>query len=172
MITVRDSTPSDSEAVARVVASATATLRKTYCPNHKALSHKKKISDDLRRLVAELDGQIVGTTQYLVDDDAIRIIGLGVDSDFRRCGVARALLGAIADLARERNLPSIVTRTILETGNVPVFRALGFELVSEHPDVYSESVTGKPLTEVDLKRQVEPGRRTIPTTPVDRNLVD
>lgn len=160
MITVRCSTPRDAQGVARVVDSATATLRQTYRPNRKALSHKKRISDDLRRLVAERDGQIVGTTQYFVDGDAIRVIGLGVDSDFRRRGVARALLREIANLARARGLSLVVTRTVMQTGNVPVFQALGFEVLSKQPDEYSVSLTGQQLTEVDLQMQVETGRRT------------
>ena len=154
MIRIRTSMRGDENGVAKVAASATATLRQTYRPNQKALAHKKWISGDLHRLVAELDGQIVGTARYYVDGDAIRIIGLGVDSDFRRLGVARALVNRIADLARRRGLAAVVTRTVVQTGNVPIFEALGFQVVSEHPDDYSISEDGRTLTEADLQMEI------------------
>lgn len=78
MITVRNEQIGDAEALAQVTASATATLRKTYRPNENALANKKRISRDLQRVVAVATGRLVGTTQYFVDGDCIRIVGLGV----------------------------------------------------------------------------------------------
>jgi ribosomal protein S18 acetylase RimI-like enzyme len=151
MITVRESKSEDAEGVARVDASARATLRETYRPNQKAISRKQAITGELRRLVAVSDGAIVGTTQFYVDGNAMRIIGLGVHSDFRRQGVARALLAEVADRTRRLGLPALVTRTVEETGNVPIFEALGFEVQSRSPDEHSESVSGTPLTDVSMK---------------------
>lgn len=158
--TVRDSRPEDAEAVRQVEASATATLRQTYRPNPRALSHKRTISRILRRLVAELDGAIVGTTQYYVDGNALRVIGLGVHSDFRRQGVAHALLAEVTERARRQRLPGVVTRTVEQTGNVPMFEALGFEVASRCPDEYSESVAGGELTSVSLKMTIDKESRT------------
>lgn len=164
MITIRDSKPEDAQSVAEVEASATATLRQVYRPNQKALSHKSKIARDLVRLVAECDGRIVGTTRYYVDGGAIRIVGLGVHAEFRHRGIARALVSAVADRAREQGLPCVVTRTVEETGNVPIFEALGFEVDSRCPDEYSESVTGAKLTDVSLMMRITNGSRTSPCT--------
>jgi ribosomal protein S18 acetylase RimI-like enzyme len=160
MITVRDTMPEDAEGVRQVEASATATLRQTYRPNQKALRHKRTISQDLRRLVAELDGVIFGTMQYFTDGNAMGIIGLGVHGDFRRQGVARALIAEVADRAASRGLQSVVTRTVEQTCNVPIFEALGFQVTSRRPDEYSESVAGGELTDVSLEMQINDGSRT------------
>ena len=154
MITVRDSQPEDVEAVARVDASARATLRETYRPNQKALAHKQSITRELRRLVATSGGTLVGTTRYYVDGDAMRLIGLGVHRGFRRQGVARALVAEVAERTRRLGLSVLITHTVAETGNVPVFEALGFEVQSRCPDEYSESVSGAPLTAVSMKLSV------------------
>ncbi len=157
MITVRDSRPEDAEAVREVEASATATLRAIYRPNEKALRCKQTISRNLCRLVAERDGTVVGTAQYFADGRAMRVIGLGVRGDFRRQGVARAIVAEIAGRAASLGLPSVVTRTVEQTGNVPIFEALGFKVTARCPDEYSESVTGGELTDVSLEMQVSDG---------------
>lgn len=154
MISVRDGTPGDADQLAQVEASATATLRLTYRPNDRALRNKQVLSSELRRLVAESDGRIVGTTQYFVDGDALRLIGLAVHGDFRRRGVARALVTAVAERARSQQLSSLVTRTVEETGNVPTFRALGFEVESRCPDEYSMGVAGGIVTDVSLRKKI------------------
>ena len=155
MISVRDSTPDDAGPVDEVVASAIAMLRQTYRPSEKARSHKRAIAGRLHRLVAESDGAVVGTTQYVIDGSVIRIIGLGVHRDSRREGVARALVAEVADRARNRGLSAVVAHTVEETGNVRVFKALGFEVQSRCPDAYSESVKGGRLTDVRLTMQLE-----------------
>jgi len=155
MITVRTSTPDDAKGIAEVEASATGTLRQTYRPNRKALSHKSSIAGKLVRLVAESDRRIVGTTQYYREGNALRIIGLGVHRDFRRHGVARALVSSVADRARSDRLCCVAARTVKETGNVPILEALGFEVVSECPDEYSVSVAGGQLTDVSLRMKID-----------------
>lgn len=154
MIIVRAAMPKDQNGIAKVEASATATLRRTYRPNREALIHGKMISRNMRRLVAESDGKIVGTVQYHVDGDAIRMIGLGVDADCRRCGVARALVNEIADNARRCGIASIVTCTVVQTGNVPIFEALGFRVCSICPDKFSVTDGGRELEEASLRMDV------------------
>ena len=46
----------------------------------------------LERLVAEVDGQVVGTVCFGVFGDRLRVIGLAVLPELRRRGVARALV--------------------------------------------------------------------------------
>lgn len=52
-------------------------------------------------------------------------------------------------------LPFLVARTIEETGNVPIFEALGFKIESRCPVEFSESVAGNQLTEVNLRMKIE-----------------
>ena len=151
MILVRPAGPDDAGAVAKVDASATATLRQTYRPNEKAFANRKRISRELRRVVALLDGQVVGTIQYYLDGSSLAIIGLGVLDEFRRRGVARALIEALAESARQHGACDVVVRTVKETGNVPIFECLGFHVVSETPDTFSESEEYSELTDVELQ---------------------
>ncbi len=153
-IMVRAFKPEDAQGVAEVEASATATLRQVYRPNQKALSHKSKIMREMVRIVAECQGRIVGTTQYYVDGEAIRIIGLGVHGDFRHRGVARALVSWVTTRAREQSIPCIVARTVKETGNVPIFQMLGFDIESKRPDEYADNIAGGSLTDVSLRMNI------------------
>ena len=154
MITVRPNLPEDAEGIQRVSESATATLRETYRPNQRGLANRRRISSQLSRLVALVDGEIAGTTQYYVDGEAVRMVGLLVRADHRRRGVARALVRGVADVARKQGYRLLVTRTVKETGNVPVFEKLGFRVLSERPDEYSESDKYPALSEVDLQMKI------------------
>ncbi len=151
---MRTAVPDDEDGVARISASATAALRQIYRPNQKALEHRSQISRRLQRLVAIYQGRLAGMAQCYADGDAMHIVELAVDSDFRRRGVARALVSRITELARERGLACIVTRTVVQTGNVSVFKALGFEVLSEYPDEYSENEEGMELTEAELRMSI------------------
>ena len=86
--------------------------------------------------------------------------GVAVRSDFRRQGVPRALVAEVADRARRHGLSAVVTRTVEQTGNVPIFEALGFKVTSCCPDEYSKSVEGGELTDVSLEMQISDENRT------------
>lgn len=152
MVEIRHARPEDAGEIELVRASATAALRRIYRPNAKALENKASISRDLERLVALVDGRVVGTTQIYVDGECLRIVGLGVLEEHRKCGVARELTGFLLGLAAARGLKGIGARTIRETGNVSIFESLGFHVVSEVKDEYSESDLYSELRDVDLFR--------------------
>ena len=154
MITVRSSVPEDADGIRRVSESATATLRETYRPNQKALENRRRFSSQLNRLVALVEGEIAGTTQFYRDGEALRIIGLFVHADYRRRGVAKALVGGVTDIARKQGVDLLVIRTVKETGNVPIFEKIGFEVLSVHPDEYSESDKYRQLSEVDFQMKI------------------
>lgn len=154
MIMVRPSLPEDAEGIRRVSESGNAKLRETYCPNQKALENRRRFSSQLNRLVALVEGEIAGTTQFYRDGEALRIIGLFVHADYRRRGVAKALVGGVVDIARKQGIDLLVTRTVKETGNVPIFEKIGFEVVSIHPDEYSESDKHRQLSEVDFQMKI------------------
>ena len=154
MIIVREALPADHDGVEIVVTSAMAILRKIYRPGPKAMSARSKLAASLKRLVAVADGEIVGTTQYYCEGDAIRVIGLMVRSDRQRMGVSRALIAHLAAIARNGDKQKLRARTIKETGNVPVFRGLGFIVTDEHPDTLFVSDLFPCLTEVDLERSL------------------
>ena len=154
MVEVRQAVPEDAGGIEVVQASAAAALRRTYRPNAKALANKSRISRNLGRLVALLDDRVVGTAAYYVEGGRLRIVGLGVLEECRQRGVARALVGFLLEFAAEQGLEGIGARTVRETGNVDVFEKLGFRVVSDVKDEYSESDVYRELRDVDLFRPV------------------
>lgn len=154
MVEIRHAVPEDAGGIGLVQGSATAALRRTYRPNARALANRSRISRDLQRLVALVDGRVVGTTQYYVERGCLRIVGLGVAEEYRRRGIARALVNFLLGLAADEGLEGIGARTIRETGNVQVFEKLGFRVVSDVKDEYSESDIYPELRDVDLFRPV------------------
>jgi hypothetical protein len=92
MIIVRPEEVGDQQGIETVRADATATLRRAYRPSQKAIADKARISASLKRLVAVANGQVVGTVQYYIENKAVRAIGLGVHTDYRRKGICRSII--------------------------------------------------------------------------------
>jgi len=156
---VRPALPADAEAIARVDASGTRTLRAVYRPTPAAIAGGRALRAGCETLVAELDGELVGVVRLRGDgdgdgdgDDTLQLFGLFVDEAHRRRGVARALVAA----ARERDYARIALHTIAETGNVPIFERLGFVTVAVQP---ADDVIGDgPRTDVALELRLRPDR--------------
>jgi len=153
-ISVRLARPEDENALQRVGEEAFAAVRRLYRPGPAALENLSKIAPVLERLVADDNGQVVGTVRYGTFNDCLRVIGLGVVPQFQRRGIARALVEELARLAKEKGCRALALYTITKTGNVPVFERLGFHVVSECPDEYFVSADGEPLTEAYMERSV------------------
>jgi ribosomal protein S18 acetylase RimI-like enzyme len=151
---IRMATPADADAARRVEEEAFATLRSVYRPNAAARANLFAIAPALERLVAEVDGRIVGTVRFGIFGDRLRVIGLAVLPTFRPRGVARALVEELARVAKLRVCRALALYTVTKTGNVSVFERLGFRVVSEQPDSYSVSPDGGALTEAYMEREV------------------
>lgn len=106
--------------------------------------------DEGLAMVAEHDGQLVALmlAQTDVARSALRLIDLRVDFDFRRQGLATALLFAAISHAREQELRAVATETLSD--NQPAAAMLvksGFELAgiddrrNSNHDLVKESVT-------------------------------
>ena len=154
MLTIRTSTPDDADAVQRVTDLAFESVRLIYRPNPAAMANLQSIAPALERLVAEVDGQIVGTVRFGVFDDCLRVIGLAVLPQLRRSGVARSLIQSLEEIARDKRCRALSLYTVTKTGNVAVFERLGFTLISQGPDTYSISTDGEPLTEAYMERSI------------------
>ena len=150
-IEVRPAVPEDRAGYLEVDAQAVATLRRTYRPNLAALEHRDSLKQLLERLVAVSEGRIVGTVQWYVQADCVRLLGLGVKPEWRRHGVARRLIAALSAIAVENGLSRLSLSTVRETGNVEIFVRLGFSVVSVGPDAYSESERFPSLTNVEME---------------------
>ena len=103
-----------------------------------------------RTVVAEMDGRIVGATSYYFRDDQVRLAGVAVEPDFRRRGVARALIQWVVDNVCSEMHPTVGLYTIEETGNPRIFEKIGFRTVSRRVATGAASPSGGPVHEVDM----------------------
>lgn len=153
-ILVRAAETRDAEAILRVGEAAFAGVRSVYRPKVSTVAGLATSMPTLERWVAESAGEIVGTVRHAVAGDVVRVVGLAVSPAWHRQGVARALVRALSDRGRHHGCRALALYTIVQTGNVPVFERLGFRQVSEEPDQHSVSVSGEPLTEAYMERDV------------------
>ena len=116
-ITIRAAQAPDRQALAIIDRQATDLLRKTYRPTQAGYANKSRISRNLKRLVAVVEGKCVGTTQYSIEAGIIRISGLAVHAAYRRRGVAHGLISHVVDFAIKQSHCAVRLSTIKETGN-------------------------------------------------------
>jgi ribosomal protein S18 acetylase RimI-like enzyme len=155
---VREATPGDELDAGDVERLATADLRRVYRPTAAAFQARTALDGALRRLVAVLDGRVVGTVRYRVEGERLSLLALGVHPSFRLRGVARALVRQLEAIAAEAQCTAITLYTILQTGNVAVFERLGFEIESEAPTPLFEGEHHQTLTEVSMRKRLPPCR--------------
>ena len=155
MITVRSFLPIDVESVDLIMKSSTQELRAVYTPKPKAVTAPVNHSSSSARVVA-LDNaeMVVGVAECIVCSSALYVQGVAVASTHRRRGVASALLEHIAKIAVENSLPVVQLATIKETGNVEIFKHLGFNVIEERISERFLGLHGQPVTEVSLQFQI------------------
>jgi ribosomal protein S18 acetylase RimI-like enzyme len=152
--TVREVRPEDEHEVAEVDRLATDSLRKVYRPTDLALRRRTAIVPNSRRLVAVLEGRVVGIVQFHISEDHLFFFGLGVHPSFRRRGAAGALIGQLETIGRNRGCTAVILHTVRETGNVDVFQRLGFRVESEEPTTLFESDRFSALSEVVMRKDI------------------
>jgi ribosomal protein S18 acetylase RimI-like enzyme len=126
--------------------------RKTYRPTDEANSKKADVTPSLNRLVAIADNDVIGTMEYELQVDAVHLVGLATHPDYARRGIARALLNKLEQLAEENGLSKITLYTIKQTGNVEVFKKLGFDAVSGEITTLFDSDMYDELIEVRMEK--------------------
>jgi len=84
-------------------------------------------------IVAEAERRLIGAVFCAPQDDALYIGRLTVAPDWRRRGVAGALIGAAKAQARALGANRITLKArIMLPGNVALFRRHGFAVTAEH----------------------------------------
>jgi ribosomal protein S18 acetylase RimI-like enzyme len=159
-LTVREMAAGDENGAAEVDRLSTADLRKTYRPTEMALRYRAAIDSDLRRLVAVANGRVVGVVQYSIARGRVLLMNLGVHPEYRRQGVARAIIDHLGRLAQNHRCSHLTLRTVRETGNVAVFERLGFAIDSEGRTTLFESDRYSALTEVVMSKRTNAGTNT------------
>lgn len=129
------------------------TIRQIYRPKKTAETVAAETPSDTH-IIASVNGINAGTLTLDVNDFDLRIRGLTVLPNFRRLGVARAMVEAAAVYAIEHRCTSMKLFTIRETGNVEIFTRLGFTVIGVMLADWCESDRFKTLHEVEMARSV------------------
>jgi ribosomal protein S18 acetylase RimI-like enzyme len=153
-LTVRDATAADQAAILDLERSATEDLRKVYRPTAVAPQHRAALDPQLRRLVAVIAGLVVGIVHYQIEDDRLSFLGLAVHPDFRRRGIATALIQELEVIGRDGACRAMTLWTVRETRNVEIFQRLGFAVETEEPSTLFESDKFPSLSEVFMRKDL------------------
>jgi len=146
---VRAASLADLAAAESLARAAFEELRRFYRPKDSAPATSSGL-----RLVAEVDGRLVGTVLYEIESDHVHLRGLAVDSRYRRLGVARSLVEHLSGLATAAELPALSLYTIKQTGNVAVFERLGFRTVHEEAASWATRDNGEQPIDVTMQKPV------------------
>jgi ribosomal protein S18 acetylase RimI-like enzyme len=129
---IRVATAADADAIADLIRRAFADQPRPTDPPSSALEETAAtILAHLGRgggAVLERDGRVVGTVLWELEDDALYISRVSVDPDYRRQGIARALVNEAEREAHRRGLVRMTLGVRLELEeNRQLFRSCGFE---------------------------------------------
>ena len=136
-IMIRAQEPADAEAVGRILTQpgvVPGTLQIPYTPLASRHEAAQVFSPELHRLVAEVDGRVVGLVGLEVNRRPRRRhaadLGMAVDQDSQGQGVGTALLTAVLDLAdRWLNLHRIELEVMCDNGRATrLYQRHGFEI--------------------------------------------
>ena len=142
--TLRIATPADAAVIADLIRRAFAAQPRPTDPPSSALKETAAtITAHLARgggAVLERDGRVAGAVLWEVEDGALYISRVSVDPDYRRQGIARALVDEAEREARRRGLLRMTLGVRLELEeNRQLFRSCGFEDVEfRRHEGYSE----------------------------------
>jgi ribosomal protein S18 acetylase RimI-like enzyme len=151
---VREVRPEDETQVAEVERLATAALREVYRPTIMATVRRAALVAQTKRLVAVIEERVVGVVQYYIVEGRLAFLGLGVHPQFRRRGVAAALIRELEAIGRDVGCTTVTLHTVRETGNVEIFQRLGFLVESEAPTDLFQGEGRKMFSEVVMRKDL------------------
>jgi predicted N-acetyltransferase YhbS len=134
---LRPITPADAPAVAALIRQAFASITPPLVPSPSASRETEaSVADSIAKgggAVAEVAGRIIGSALWDERDGGLYIGRVSVAPDFRRRGVARALVMAGEAEARRRGMPRVHLATRLAlVSNRQLFASLGFRETALH----------------------------------------
>jgi len=165
-VTVRKACPDDAEAIHHVLAAAFCRLRgRGYSDQalEAAIISPEEISRRIVQgghvLVAQVQGQIVGTATGLEEHRALHVCSAAVYPGWQGRGIARRLMEALADIARQRRCRKLWLQTAWAmTEAIALYRRLGYQQEGYQPSqFYGEDflVFGKVLEGRERKGEEE-----------------
>jgi ribosomal protein S18 acetylase RimI-like enzyme len=150
-LVVREIHEGEEAARREIVEAATRELRSTYRPRENGVPCVGAANG---ALVALKESAVVGTAEYIRKDNHIGIQGVVVHPKYRVRGVCRALLRGAEEIAKAEKLPALTLCAIEETGNVEIFKNLGFKVVRRTTAPNHVSPSGGTVTQVDMERNI------------------
>lgn len=156
MFHVRHTTEIEKPAALELARLAFDELRNVYSPTSEGTARAAAEASDFSRLVAvEEDGAVVGTLLYRYESDRIHIRALAVAPTYRRRGVARQLLDSVTEIAKRRASHALSLWAVAETGNVEVFKRLGFFPIKHEKSAILRLAEGGPATDVYMEKMLD-----------------
>ncbi|HEY9050315.1 MAG TPA: GNAT family N-acetyltransferase [Gammaproteobacteria bacterium] len=148
---VREAIISDNVARQSIIDATTRELRKIYKPREKA---NQCSPSPATTLVAVKQNTVMGTAEYVIKHDHIYLQGIAVHPDHRRQGICRCLVVATEALARKVKVDTLKLCVIQETGNIEIFKQLGFSIISHAISQGYVNPDGGVVTQVEMERKI------------------
>lgn len=150
-LVVREIHEGDEAPLRDIMEAATSELRRTYRPRENRASSGGAPSG---ALVALKESAVVGTAEYVRKQDHLYVQCVAVHPEYRARGVCRALLCGMEEIAKAKKLRALTLCAIEETGNVEIFKNLGFEVVRRAIAPNHVNSAGGPVTQVDMEKKL------------------
>lgn len=144
---VRQAEYPDHASRQKIIEAATHELRLVYKPVNKVVPNPKLSIG----ILVVADGDIlIGTAEYINNEDNMYIQGIAVHQDYRKKGVCRMLIEEIRELAIKQNYEQLSLCVIEETGNVSVFEKIGFNVINKYQSNHYIGLEGQIVTQVEM----------------------
>ncbi|MCF8780975.1 GNAT family N-acetyltransferase [Vibrio sp. IRLE0018] len=124
-------------------------LRQVYRPTVVAVSNKNSAKSEWSCFGFHFDEVLVGAKQV---GSELQLSSLAVAPSFRQKGVARKLIDFV--VTQFKSINSVSAWCVEQTGNVAVFKALGFNVVQRFDSDFFILSDGSKAVEVQLKQKV------------------
>lgn len=150
---ITSATAADEAALKNLLTEAFEPLRRTYVVSGRIPS----LSAEPTTLVYAADDRPVGTLSYYLDPPYVRLFRIAVAPEYRGRGIASRLIDYVETRVARPAGCDLAIYTITETGNVAIFRRLGFEPIAETVAACATSPDGKPVHETEMVRPARAG---------------
>jgi GNAT superfamily N-acetyltransferase len=140
--------PSQRQTADDLVTRAFAPLRRVYVPSGEPAARPA----DSVCLVLVDGGAVVATLSYYVEPPCVRLYRIAVEPARQRQGLASQLIDYVDRTVAKPNGYALALYTIEQSGNVEVFRRLGFRVEKRAVAPFAQSPTGEPVHEVEMTR--------------------
>ncbi|HCG6539966.1 TPA: GNAT family N-acetyltransferase [Vibrio parahaemolyticus] len=124
-------------------------LRQVYRPTELAVSNKNSAKSEWSCFGFHVDEVLVEAKQV---GSELQLSSLAVAPSFRQKGVARTLVDFV--VTQFKRINSVSVWCVEQTGNVAVFKALGFNVVQRFDSDFFILSDGSKAVEVQLKQKV------------------